>query len=240
MKRCLVPVGLFVTPLILLIGLTVPQVNEWVVQRMTGQFTTGDRIAAFGDSARARLRSAFDAAGVEYPPRTVTLVGLKAARTLSIYAVPSSGDMKPIVTYPVLGQSGGLGPKLREGDLQVPEGSYRVEGLNPNSNFYVSMRLNYPNDFDRRMAAAEGRSKPGSDIYIHGGTASIGCLAMGDPVIEELFTLAVDVGLENVQVIIAPDDLREREVALADAPTWLGELYAQIEAGLRGLPRSGS
>jgi murein L,D-transpeptidase YafK len=206
---------------------------------MAGQFTTGDRIAAFGEAARARMRPAFIAAGVEYPPGAVTLVALKSARTLRVFAGPSTDALKPIVTYPVLGQSGELGPKLREGDRQVPEGIYRIEGLNPNSGFYVSLRLNYPNDFDLRMAAADGRTEPGSDIYIHGGTASIGCLAMGDPVIEELFTLAVDVGVENMQVIIAPDELRAQDVKVEGAPPWVGELYEQIRVELRGLPTPG-
>lgn len=206
---------------------------------MAGQFTTGDRIAAFGDTARARIHPAFDAAGVDYPPGEVTLVSFKAARTLTVFAGPSTDTLKPIVTYPVLGQSGALGPKLREGDRQVPEGIYRIEGLNPNSNFYVSLRLNYPNDFDVRMADADGRSEPGSDIYIHGGTASVGCLAMGNPVIEELFTLAVDVGLGHIQVIIAPDDFRESIVVPVGAPSWTGELHEQIRAALRGLPTPG-
>jgi len=206
-----------------------------MLQRMTGQYTTRDRVEAFGDAARARMRLPFAAADVEYPPGAVALVALKASRTLTVYAGPSTNTLKPVTTYLVLGQSGELGPKLREGDRQVPEGVYRIEGLNPNSGFYVSLRLNYPNDFDLRRAAADGRTEPGSDVYIHGGTASIGCLAMGDPVIEELFTLAVDVGLNDVQVIIAPDDLREREVAVEGAPPWSRELYAQIREGLRGL-----
>ena len=212
-----------------------PRLKDWTIHRMAGKLTTGDRLSEFGDAARTRMRPAFEAAGVAYPPSAVTLVAMKAASTLTVYAGPSKDSVRPIATYPVLGQSGELGPKLREGDRQVPEGIYRIEGLNPNSNFYVSLRLNYPNDFDLRMAAADGRTEPGSDIYIHGGTASIGCLAMGDPALEELFTLAVDVGLKNIQVIIAPHDLREKVVVPVGAPSWNGELYAQIREALRGL-----
>lgn len=239
MKRRLVFSILLVTVVAALVCVVFPQLTERVVQRMAGQYTTDDRLAAFGDAARARMSPAFEAAGVAYPPGAVALVALKASRTLTIYAGVSAGDMKSIVTYPVLGQSGELGPKLREGDRQVPEGIYRVERLNPNSSFYVSLRLNYPNDFDLRMAAADGRTEPGSDIYIHGGTASVGCLAMGDPVIEELFTLAVDVGIEDIKVIIAPDDLRKGEVVAEGAPPWVGELYGQIREALRGLPTPG-
>lgn len=242
MKLRLVFTGLLVALAAALLYFMFPLSKEWALQRMAGQFTTGDRIAAFGELARERMRPAFEVAGVAYPPDAVTLVALKAARTLTVYAGPTTDTLKPIVTYPVLGQSGELGPKLREGDRQVPEGIYRIEGLNPNSKFYVSLRLNYPNDFDLRMATADRRTQPGSDIYIHGGTASIGCLAMGDPVIEELFTLAVDVGVENFQVIIAPDDLREKVVSPLGAPPWTGDLYEQIGEklrGLRGLPTPG-
>jgi murein L,D-transpeptidase YafK len=202
---------------------------------MAEQKSTAHRIAEFGDAARARLKPDFDRASVAYPPSTVTLLVLKASRSLTVHAGTSLDDIKPIKTCPVLGQSGKLGPKLREGDCQVPEGIYRIEGLNPNSKFYVSLRLNYPNDFDLRMATADGRTEPGSDIYIHGGTDSVGCLAMGDPVIEELFTLTVDVGLENVRVIIAPDDLRKRDVRLEGAPSWIYGLYGQIRDALNTL-----
>lgn len=202
---------------------------------MAGQFTTGDRIDAFGDAARTRMRPAFSQAGVPYPPGKVALVALKATRTLTLYAAASSGDMKRIATYPVLGQSGNPGPKLREGDRQVPEGIYRIEGLNPNSNFYVSLRLNYPNDFDREKAAADGRTEPGSDIYLHGGRASVGCLAMGDEAAEELFTLAADVGLGNIMVVIAPDGACRPESLPEGAPDWLPELYENIRSALVGL-----
>ena len=58
-----------------------------------------------------------------------------------------------ICVYPVLGASGVLGPKLKEGDRQVPEGVYRVPELNPNSDFHLSLRLDYPNEFDRAQGA---------------------------------------------------------------------------------------
>ena len=69
--------------------------------------------------------------------------------------------------YPILAASGVLGPKLREGDKQVPEGIYGAEALNPNSKFHLSIRLNYPNTFDRRMAQSDGRTQLGGDIMIH-------------------------------------------------------------------------
>ena len=77
--------------------------------------------------------------------------------------------------------SGRLGPKLKEGDRQVPEGLYRVESLNPNSRYHLSLRVNYPNEQDKSYGRLDGRNNLGTDIMIHGKDCSIGCLAMGDP-----------------------------------------------------------
>ena len=79
--------------------------------------------------------------------------------------------------------------KLREGDRQVPEGLYRLIGRNPNSNYHLSMKLDYPNSYDPRHAKREGRSNPGSNIFIHGKSLSVGCLAMSGEAIEAFFVL---------------------------------------------------
>ncbi len=200
-----------------------------------GGKSVSDRMAEFGDAARTRMQPGFEASGVAYPPASVTFVAVKEERVLQVYA----GDRRQVkvLEYPVLGQSGDLGPKLREGDRQVPEGLYAIEGLNPNSRFYVSLRLNYPNSFDLARAAQEGRDQPGSDIYIHGRTASVGCLAMGDSAIEELFTLVEDVGPDKVRVIITPVDFRKESLAdeLPKEPPWVGGLYEQIRFALAAL-----
>jgi murein L,D-transpeptidase YafK len=128
-----------------------------------------------------------------------------------------------------------LGPKLREGDRQVPEGVYRIASLNPNSRFHLSMEVNYPNDFDRAMAAKDGRVNLGGQIFIHGGTASIGCLAMGDAVIERLFVLVARVGRENVRVVIAPGEPVGTRFpsALVNSVPWAVDLQATILDELR-------
>jgi len=207
-----------------------------MIQRLKGMETVASRLTQFGEGARGRIQADFERAGVAYPPEYVTLVAIKAQRRLRVFAGTREGTLQPIKDYPVLGQSGQLGPKLREGDHQVPEGLYEIEGLNPNSRFYVSLRLNYPNAWDLARAGEEERHAPGSDIYIHGQTASVGCLAMGDPAIEELFTLVADVG-RTVPVIIAPVDFLAGEQAAPepDSPPWLPRLYQDIDTALRAL-----
>lgn len=197
--------------------------------------TLAGRLKAFGPAVEARLRPAFDRAGVAWPPARVVLAAFKEEKRLELYAADAQGVPRHIRTYPILAASGGPGPKLREGDRQVPEGCYRIEYLNPNSRFHLSMKLDYPNAFDRRHAAAEGRTEPGGDIMIHGKAVSIGCLAMGDPAAEELFVLAARSGIENVEVIIAPVDFRLRSLPqeiLVSLPPWTGELHADVRRAL--------
>lgn len=128
-----------------------------------------------------------------------------------------------------------------EGDRQVPEGIYGIESLNPNSLYHLSLRLNYPNEFDKRMALQDGRQNLGSDIMIHGSNMSIGCLALGDDVAEELFVLAARVGIKNVRIIITPVDFREqREFPVVQLDvTWTEMLYRQIAAAMNELRKPG-
>jgi len=119
----------------------------------------------------------------------------------------------------------------------VPEGIYQLLYLNPHSRFHVSMKVSYPNEFDRRHAAADGRTRLGGDIFIHGDAVSIGCIAVGDTAIEELYTLVEDTGVRNVRVIIAPNDMRNGRAEIApDGPRWIGELYRDIANALAAYP----
>lgn len=208
-----------------------------------GGHTTNDRIRQFGTQARTRMASDFARAGVAYPPQRLLLLGLKRERRLEVYA-PAPGQSNRtraawrfIRSYPILAASGAIGPKLREGDAQVPEGLYRIESLNPNSRFHVSLRVNYPNDHDRRRARRDRQEAPlGGDIMIHGNAVSIGCLAMGDTAAEELFTLAHDAGLRNIVVVLSPLDFRKTNApADVNRPAWVTALYKQIAAQVRQL-----
>ena len=199
--------------------------------------TVENRLAEYGPAARSRLRPLFEQAGVSYPPRKVVIVAFKQERVMEVYASAGSGALRKAAAYPILGASGGLGPKLREGDRQVPEGIYAIEELNPNSRHEIALKLNYPNAFDLARAAEDGRSDPGSDIMIHGSNTSIGCLAMGDEVAADLFVLAADVGISNVQVVISPVDFRKGvTVLLLSQPAWVSGLYGEIQSKLAELP----
>lgn len=206
-------------------------------QRMAGGgATVAQRLEQYGPTARERLKPFFDKAGVDYPPSELVLIGIKDRRQLELLAAGADGKFRHVRSYPIIAASGHLGPKLLEGDRQVPEGLYGIESLNPNSMFHLSLRVNYPNDDDRRRAAMDGRSNLGGDIMIHGSDASVGCLAMGDEAAEDLFVLAADVGLDNIELILTPVDFRTSslpaEFDSTDAPPWTAELYDEIRERL--------
>lgn len=136
-----------------------------------------------------------------------------------------------IKSYPFTGFSGGLGPKLREGDGQIPEGVYAIEYLNPNSQFHLSVKLDYPNLFDKAKGRADGRDRLGLDIFIHGGSATIGCIPIGDAGIEEVFLMVSEVGINNVTAIVSPYDMRTNTKRI-EIPgiIWEQELYDLIGA----------
>ncbi len=215
-----------------------PGLVHTVKVRLLGRSTVSARVAEFGRDARGRMAGHFAAAEVDYPPDRLLLAAFKSERELQVYAANTSGSWRRTLTYPILAASGALGPKLREGDRQVPEGIYEIESLNPNSRFHLSLRVSYPNAFDRQQGGRDGRQDLGGDIMIHGDQVSIGCLAMGDEVVEELFVLAADAGWRGVPVIISPVDFRQSEMPsdLAAPVPWVDELYEQIRPQVLSLP----
>ena len=78
-------------------------------------------------------------------------------------------------------------------------------------------------------------TKPGGDIFVHGGTLSIGCLAIGDRAIEELFVIVHRVGPPNVKVTIAPNDVRKVNPVTdpSSVPAWVPGLYQRIQEQLQ-------
>jgi len=203
-----------------------------------GDQAIADRVAQYGPAARARLAPFFAAANIEYPPRRFALLGFKHERELHLFASGRERDLTFVRSYPIIGTSGTLGPKLRQGDGQVPEGIYRIVYLNPNSVAHLSLALSYPNAYDRARAEEEGRDTLGGDIMIHGGSSSVGCLAIGDEAAEELFVLAAESDWRDAVVVLSPVDFR-RNILRVDyraQPDWLDDLYRRLQAELERFP----
>jgi murein L,D-transpeptidase YafK len=136
------------------------------------------------------------------PAATVALIAQKGMDTnspillrifkeeseLEIWKQARDGKYALLKTYPICKWSGELGPKIKEGDRQAPEGFYAItpELMNPRSSYYLSFNLGYPNEFDR----AHGRT--GAHLMVHGDCSSRGCYAMTDDQIMEIYALSRD------------------------------------------------
>ncbi len=197
-------------------------------------------IKKYGLRVEPQLISFFAKAKVSYPPREIALLAFKEERKIELWAKNAEQEWTHIHNYPLTGFSGRLGPKLKENDKQIPEGIYKLVNFNPFSSMHLSMMINYPNSFDREKGYLDGRRELGNNIFIHGRDLSVGCLAIGDLAIDQLFILARRVGLNNIKLIIAPNDLRHKKPSTSTfaQPRWLPELYKQISESLKPFSKS--
>jgi hypothetical protein len=207
----------------------------WYVA-IAGARTHEDVVRSLALRRRPGLEAAALERGLRYPPSAVTLVGLKEEGRLEVWGKKGQAFVL-LRDYAILAASGGPGPKLRQGDMQVPEGVYRLTNFNPNSSYHLSVRVDYPNGHDREMARAEHRTNLGGDIYIHGKSVSIGCLAIGDPAIEELYVLLSDVGLRNARIILTPSATPRPP---AGATAWVVTLYEDLRRELASVRSEGA
>jgi murein L,D-transpeptidase YafK len=156
------------------------------------------------------LRQRFKEKALAYPPRAILLRAFKKEALLELWA--TEAEDKPYVLvheYPICTSSGSLGPKRRFGDEQVPEGFYELDWFNPQSNFYLSLHISYPNVADRILGSHQN---PGGDIFLHGDCASIGCIPITDEAIKEVYWLAVLVhnqGQQHLPIHIFPARLTD-------------------------------
>jgi murein L,D-transpeptidase YafK len=157
------------------------------------------------DRMEDSLRKQFEKQKLSWPPQAVYLRSFKYDRQLEVWV--KDDPKKPFQlfkTYKVCMQSGAMGPKRMEGDYQVPEGFYHINEFNPNSNYHLSLGLNYPNSSDRILSDS---LRPGSAIYIHGNCVSTGCIAISDIPIEEVYILSTQArnqGQEFIPVHVFP------------------------------------
>ncbi len=208
-----------------------------------GQFTDQQRRSARFKTAHAQqqgvVEGIFRGANAAWPPR-VLFRGFKREGRFEMWAAPARGsDWVRVDDLPICASSGTLGPKHREGDLQVPEGFYHLDRFNPWSQFHLSLGINYPNRVDR---AHRRQGQPlGGDIFIHGGCATVGCLPLEDRPMERVYLAAVaarDGGQRRIPVHLFPCrfDSPDCETALrkaSDAHPALLTRWADLRRGYR-------
>lgn len=151
------------------------------------------------DTARSNVQEELG----EHFGKPVFIRIIKEDYLLELWIREPDGNWDILKTYEIAGMSGDIGPKTREGDEQAPEGFYRVypHAMNPRSSYHLSFNIGYPNKYDKSL------KRTGSWIMVHGSDVSIGCFAMTDPGIEEIYTLvneAFKTGFPSVPVQVYP------------------------------------
>lgn len=170
----------------------------------------------------ASLSQALSAKGMQLGD-PIFIRTFKETKELEIW-IQKKGETKfslfktyPICTY---GRQG-LGPKLKEGDGMAPEGFYYVpkSKMNPNSKFHLAFNLGYPNKYD------EAHARTGSALMVHGNCVSVGCYAMTDPGIEEIYTLtnsALNNGQKYFKVHCFPFRMSKENLRKHQDSKWIG------------------
>ncbi|WP_369413070.1 hypothetical protein [Antarcticirhabdus aurantiaca] len=122
------------------------------------------------------------------PSSPILVRVFKQESELEVWKQAAGGRYELLKTYPMCRWSGKLGPKVKEGDRQAPEGFYTVTAglLNPKSQYYLSFNLGYPNRLERALGHT------GDSLMVHGACASVGCFAMTDEAMGEIYALARD------------------------------------------------
>lgn len=147
----------------------------------------------------------------------------KEERTLEVWKQDRTGRFAPLQSYPICKFSGKLGPKVAQGDYQAPEGFYDITPaqMNPQSSEYLSFNIGFPNAFDRSL----GRT--GSFLMVHGGCRSVGCYAMTDYQMEEIYGLVEEAfrgGQDKVQLQAFPFQMTAENLTRhaddPNAPFW--------------------
>lgn len=208
----------------------------WVVLVLGSAGFAKDRVSEVRSRRTDDLKAMLEKVGVSYPPDEVYLRLFKEDRQLELWVGQAGKPLVLLSTYPVCAASGELGPKRMEGDLQVPEGFYEVSQFHSTSNYHLALKVSYPNASDRVRSDAQ---HPGGLIYLHGGCASIGCIAIENEPVEEVYLLALDAKVRTIPFHIFPFRLTARALeAHADSPNaaFWGELapgYQQFEASHR-------
>lgn len=146
------------------------------------------------------------------------------------------GRYELFATYPICHWSGTLGPKVREGDKQTPEGFYTITSrqLHHVGRWPRSLNLGFPNAFDQAL----GRS--GSYILVHGGCSSVGCFAMTNPVIGEIYTLATAAlrsGQRHIPAHVFPFRMTEANMAKVATSPWAG-FWTNLKQGYDSFERT--
>ncbi len=166
----------------------------------------------------------------------VLVLIFKSEKILELYVKSKTNTTYELLeSYNICAVSGELGPKRKQGDYQTPEGFYYVSHFNPNSSYYLSLGINYPNGSDKKKSTA---TDLGGDIYIHGECVTIGCVPMTNEKMKEIYLYAIyakNSGQQKIPVYIFPFKMTDKNMTAAKASyknnTQLIEFWKNIKQG---------
>ncbi len=195
--------------------------NVLCAQVKTGAFKAGQlknvRVKDAYDTKWPQLQLDMKAAKINSDGFDIYMRAFKHEAVVEIW-MKNKGETKYKLfrTYDICANSGSLGPKRQEGDGQVPEGFYQIDLFNPKSDYYLSMRINYPNASDVMLKSA---TNAGSAIMIHGDCVTIGCLPMTNEKIKEIYVLCLEAKNRNnpVYIDIFPTKFTEANMKMLEA-----------------------
>ncbi len=171
------------------------------------------RVKTAYDNSEATVKKYFSDKNLSYSGFQLFIRAFKKEKKVEIWIKEKNKETYSFLhAYNFCASSGTLGPKRKEGDLQIPEGIYTINHFNPVSNFYLSLGIDYPNAADKILS---DKLKPGGLIYIHGNCVTVGCIPITDDKIKELYILAVEAknnGQEKIPVHIFPTHLSDKNL----------------------------
>lgn len=210
--------------------------NDELMAEVTTRLSGPQRASAAARRVQPDLVRDMSALGLHFGD-PVFIRAFKEEKQLELWVRRrDTGKYELFRTWRIAAQSGKPGPKLAEGDGQVPEGFYSVTptAMKPDSTYHLAFNIGYPNACDRH----HGRT--GSLIMIHGNRVSIGCLAMTDEKIEEIYTLcdaALKNGEKSFQVHIFPFRMTAERMAGEAGNKWFG-FWTQLGKGYDSFERT--
>jgi murein L,D-transpeptidase YafK len=195
--------GTFTMIVLTSIIMSMPPPNDFLTQQL--KFP---RVQAASREKGKAVVELLSSKGISSSDFELFLRGFKKEQKLEVWARnKGNGFYTMLKTYDFCATTGVLGPKRRSGDRQIPEGFYVIDSFNPQSQYLLSFRINYPNKSDLVFA---DKLNPGDNIFIHGHCVTIGCIPVGDENIKELYLLAAKAksagGIINVHIFPAKMD----------------------------------
>ncbi|MFM2284729.1 MAG: hypothetical protein RLZZ543_226 [Bacteroidota bacterium] len=174
------------------------------------------RVKSAKENCASEWKSTLKKHQIEEKKLTLFIRAFKQEGSLELWGKnKEDASFQLLRSYKVCAKSGTLGPKVQQGDGQVPEGVYSIDRFNPASSYYLSLGLSYPNNIDKARSAEKA---PGGDIFIHGECVTIGCLPMTNEKIEEIYLLAVmakSAGQSTIGVHVFPFRMEKGQMELA-------------------------